>query len=69
MEMEEQHFEAEGLEKMEVSVAGSEAERFYRLLRGAMSHSSLFPAPPPHKKVCHTLSTTISHPPSGVHRT
>ena len=26
-----------------------------------MSHSSMSSAPPPHKKVCHTPSPTISH--------
>ena len=36
---------------------------FCGLLRGAMSHSSMSPAPPPNKKVCHTPSSTISHPP------
>ena len=61
--MEAQHLEAEGLEKMEAVVAGSEAEGFYGLLRGAMLHSSISPGPPPHKKVCHTPSTTISYPP------
>ena len=50
-------------------VAGSEAEGFYGLLRGAMSHSSISPAPPPHKKVCHTPSATLPSAPSGVHRT
>ena len=61
--MEVQHLEACGLEKMEVVVAGSEVEGFYGLLRGAMSHSFMSPAPPPHKKVCHTPSATISHLP------
>ena len=28
-----------------------------------MSHSSVSPVPPPHKKVCHTPSATISHLP------
>ena len=28
-----------------------------------MLHSSLSSALPPHKKICHTLSATISHPP------
>ena len=63
LEMEAQCLEAEGLEKMEALVAGSEAEGFYGLLRGAMSHSSVSPVPTPHKKVCHTPSTTISHLP------
>ena len=44
-------------------MAGSEVEGFYGLLRGAMLHSSVSPAPPPHKKVCHTPSATISHLP------
>ena len=57
LEMEAQHLEAEGLEKMEALVVDSEAEGFYGLLRGAVSHSSISPAPPPHKKVCHTPST------------
>ena len=69
MEMEAQHLETEGLGKIEVAVAGSEVEGFYGLLRGAMLHSSISPAPPPYKKICHTPSTTISHPPPGVHRT
>ena len=63
LEMEAQHLEACGLEKMEAAVAGSEVEGFYGLLRGAMSHSSVSPAPPPHKKVCHTPSATIAHLP------
>ena len=61
-EMEAQCLEAEGLEKMEVVVAGSEVEGFYGLLRGAMLHSSISSAPPPDKKVCHTPSA-ISHLP------
>ena len=48
---------------MEVAVAGSEAEGFYRLLRGAVSHSSTSSASPPYKKVHHTPSTTIPHLP------
>ena len=64
------HLEADGLEKMEVAVAGSKAEGFYGLLQGAMLHSSVSPVPPPHKKVHHTPSATISHLPlQGVHRT
>ena len=63
LEREAQHLETEGLEKLEVAVAGSEVEGFYGLLKGAMSHSSMSSAPPPHKKVCHTPFATISHPP------
>ena len=44
-------------------MAGSEVDSFYGLLGGAMSHSSMSSAPPPPKKVCHTPSATISHPP------
>ena len=47
---------------MEAVVASSEAESFYGHLRGAVLHSSISPAPPPHKKIWHTPSTT-SHPP------
>ena len=56
-------FEVDSLLKMEVAVTGSELEGFYGLLRGAMLHSSVSPAPPPHKKVHHTPSATISHLP------
>ena len=45
------------------AVAGSEVEGFYGLLRGAISHFSISSAPPPPKKVCHTPSAIISHPP------
>ena len=63
IEMEAQHLETEGLGKMEVAVVGSEVEGFYGLLRGAVSHPSTSSASPPHKKVCHTPSTTIPHLP------
>ena len=53
LEMEAQCLEADGLEKMEPVVAGSEAEGFYGLLRGAVLHSSVSPAQPPHKNVSH----------------
>ena len=62
LEMEAQHLETEGLGKMEVAVAGSEAEGFYGLLRGAMLHSSISPAPPLTRK-----STTLHLPPSPIH--
>ena len=54
-----QQLEAEGLQKIELAVAGSETEGLYMFLRGALSHSS---APPPLKK-CHVLTVTISWPP------
>ena len=62
LEQEAQHLKTEGLEKVQVALAGSEAEGFYGLLRGAIAHSSISSAPPP-KKACHILSTTVSHPP------
>ena len=61
LEMEAQHLEACGLEKMEAAVAGSDVEGFCGLLRGAMLHSSMSSPPPPPKKVHHTPSATISH--------
>ena len=63
LEAEAQHLETKGLEKLEMAVAGSEVEGFYRLLRGAMLHSSVSSAQPPPKKVCHSPSATISHLP------
>ena len=63
LEMEVHCLEDEGLGKMEVVVAGSEVEGFYGILRGAMLHSSISPAPPPNKKICHTPSATTSHLP------
>ena len=65
LEAEAQHLETEGLGKTEAAVAGSEAESSYGLLRGAMSHPSISSASPPHKKACHTPSTTVSHLPLG----
>ena len=58
MEGEVQHLETEGLEKLEMAVAG-----FYGLLRGAMLYSSISSAQPPPKKVCHSPSATISYLP------
>ena len=58
-----QHLETMGLEKLEVVVAGSEVEAFYGPLKGAILYSSVSSAPPPHKKVCHSPSATISHLP------
>ena len=59
--------EMAGLGKIEAVVAGSEAG-LYRLLRGAISYPSAPSAPPIPKKVCHTLSATISCSPPGVWR-
>ena len=63
LEMEAQHLETEGLEKMEVVVTGSEAEGLYGHLRGAVAHSSLSTSSPPPKKTCHALFCFISHLP------
>ena len=57
LEVAAQKMETKGLEKVEVAVAGLEAEGLYRLLRGVMSHPSVSSAPPPPRKL------TISHPP------
>ena len=43
---EAQQLEVEGLQKVELAVAGSEAEGLYGLLRGALSHSSMSSTPP-----------------------
>ena len=60
LDVEAQHLEKEGLAKMEAAVAGSEAEGFYGLLRGAISHSSLPTSTPPPKRAHHAPSTTVS---------
>ena len=60
---EAQWLEAEGLQKIESAVVGSEAEDFYGLLRGAASHTSISSILPPPKK-CHPAPTaTISQSP------
>ena len=41
-----QQLKVEGLQKIKSAVSRSEAEGFYRLLRGAVSHTSSSPAPP-----------------------
>ena len=63
LEMAAQEIETKGLEKVEMAVTGLEVEGLYGLLRGVMSHPSISSASPPHKKACHTLSTTVSHLP------
>ena len=57
---EAQWLEAEGLQKVQVALAGSEAEGLYRLLRGALSQSSLSSAPPLPKRCHHAPTATIS---------
>ena len=54
---EAQWLEAEGLQKVKMAVAGSEAEHLYGLMRGALLHSSMSSAPPPPKR-CHQAPTT-----------
>ena len=63
LDSEAQHLETEGLEKMEVAVTGSEAEGLYRLLRGAVVHSSLSTSSPPPKKTCHAPFPFLPHLP------
>ena len=63
LEVEAQCLEMEELAKMEAAVAGSEAEGFYALLRGAISHSYLPTCSSPPKKACHAPSATVSHLP------
>ena len=57
---EAQHLETEGLQKVEMVVAGSEAEDLYGLLRGALSYSPMSSAPPPSKRCCWAPTTTVS---------
>ena len=63
LEMAAQEIETKGLEKVEATMAGSEVEGLYGLLRGVMSHPSTSSASPLHKKACHTPSATVSHLP------
>ena len=60
---EEQQLEVEGLQKVKLAVAGSEAEGLYRLLMGAVSHSSMSSAPPLPKRCHHAPTATVSKPP------
>ena len=55
-----QQLEAEGLQKIESAVSGSEAEGFYGLLRGAVSYTSSSSILPPPKKHCPAPTITIS---------
>ena len=60
---EAQQLEVDELQKVQLAVAGSEAEGLYRLLRGAVSHSSVSFAPPPPKRCHHAPTTTVSKSP------
>ena len=60
---EAQHLETEGLQKVELAVAGSEAEGLYRLLRGALSHSPMSMAQPPPEMCCQAPTATVFKPP------
>ena len=57
---EAQHLETEGLQKVQLAVAGSEAEGSYRLLRGALSHYPMSTAQPPTKRHYQAPTATIS---------
>ena len=57
---EAQHLETKGLQKVEMVVAGLEAEGLYGLLRGALSHSLMSSVPPPSKRHCQAPTATIS---------
>ena len=60
---EAQQLESEGLQKIESAVAGSEAEDFYGLLRGAISHTPISSVPPPPKNaILPQLPLSPSHP-------
>ena len=59
---EAQHLETAGLQKVELAVAGSEAEGLYRLLQGALSHSSASMAQPPVKRHQQPPTATVSKP-------
>ena len=50
----------EGLQKVQLAVAGSEAEGFYRVLMGAVLQLSMSSAPSPPKRHCHAPTATIS---------
>ena len=63
LEEEAQQLEMEGLGKIEAVVAGSWAEGFYGLLRGAIAHPPASSALPPSKKAHHAPSATVSHLP------
>ena len=58
-----QHLETAGHQKVEMVVAGSEPEGLYRILRGALSHSSISMVQPPTKRHCQIPTATISKPP------
>ena len=55
--------EADGLQKIESAVSGSEAEGFYGLLRGAVSYTSGSSIPPQPKKHHPAPTMTVSQPP------
>ena len=57
---EAQQLEVEGLQKVELAVAGLEAEGLYGLLRGVLSHSSMSSASPPPKKCNQAPTATVS---------
>ena len=54
--------ETEGLQKIELAVAGLEVEGLYGLLRGAVSHSPMSSIPPLPKN-----ATSLQPPPFPIH--
>ena len=60
---EAQQLEIEGLQKIQLAVAGLEAEGLYSLLKGAIPYSPMSSIPPPPKRYHHAPTTKISKPP------
>ena len=60
MQEEAQCMETEGLQKVEMAVAGLEAEGLYGILRVALSHSPMSTTQPPTKRHCQAPTATIS---------
>ena len=60
-----QQLETEGLRKIEVAVAGLEAEGLYEILRGAISHSPVSSIPPTQNLATPHLPPSPNHPPGA----
>ena len=60
LEAEAQHLETEGMGKLREAIMGSEAEGFYRLLRGVTLHSHPLPSQPPPSRACLSPSSPAS---------
>ena len=59
LEIEAQQLETEGWGKLREAVIGSEAESFYRLLRGVTLHSHPLPSQPPPSCACLSPSPPV----------